>query len=265
MRHTLFYIMLTISLMIAACDDLFDYSPYVSDVKDSYLNIHHKHRKRIKEINSISDEFSFAIIADSHYRYHELKGAIDQINQNSRINFVIANGDITNNGYLKEYELFHDQMEYLKVPYLTVIGNHDYLTNGEDIYDKMYGETNYSFSVNECLFILFDNIIWESNQNPDYKWLESILSESEEYDKVFVISHQPPYTSQFNQNNERIYRQLMCKYQVDLSIHGHTHSYDYNEYYNDSVNYLVTGGIVNEEFNVITVSKDQIKIERIKY
>ena len=129
----------------------------------------------------------------------------------------------------------------------------------------MYGEENFSFCFNECYFILFDNIFWESNKSPDFEWLEKQLMGADEYEKVFVISHQPPYTSQFTDEKEQQYKCLMDKYDVDLSVHGHTHAFNYDTYYNDSVKYLVTGGVVNEEFIIITVQDENIVFERIKY
>ena len=62
-------------------------------------------------------------------------------------------------------------MKNLNKPYLTVIGNHDYLSNGEVIYKQMFGDYNYSFEFNKNKFILFDDIIIESNNNPDFNWL----------------------------------------------------------------------------------------------
>ena len=35
-------------------------------------------------------------------------------------------------------------MENLQKPYLTVIGNHDYSSNGGEIYMKMFGDYNYA-------------------------------------------------------------------------------------------------------------------------
>ncbi|NOQ25926.1 MAG: hypothetical protein GQ564_11240 [Bacteroidales bacterium] len=255
-----------IMLLLGGCEDIFEFSPYAANVKDSYKNTDQKNiNSLLKADLIIKDEFKVAVIADSHYKYNELDGAISMINKMNDIDFVIANGDITNNGYLKEYELFHEQMDNLKVPYITVIGNHDYKSNGEKIYQEIYGKTNYTVSYNNCLFVIFDNVFWESNKEPDFKWLENQLVESNEYDNVFVVCHQPPYTSQFTKSMEKTYVDLMLEYNVDLSIHGHIHEYKYGDYYEDGMQYLAVGTIWYEEFAIITINEETIKAERIKF
>lgn len=255
-----------IMVLVGGCEDSFEFSPYAANVKDSYKNTHQKNINSLIEANLVvKDEFKVAVIADSHYKYNELDGSISKINKMNDIDFVIANGDITNNGYLKEYELFHEQMDNLKVPYITVIGNHDYKSNGEKIYKEIYGKRNYSVSYNNCLFIIFDNVFWESNKEPDFIWLENQLVESDKYDKVFVVCHQPPYTSQFTESMEKLYVDLMLEYNVNLSIHGHIHEYKYGDYYEDGMQYLAVGTIWYDEFAIISINKNEIIVERIEF
>jgi predicted phosphodiesterase len=248
------------------CEDSFEYSPYAANVKDSYKNVGAENIQTINNNNNDSqNEFSFAVFADSHYNYHELDGAISNLNNKEEIDFVVVNGDMADHGYLKEFELFHETMKDLDIPYVTTIGNHDYRSNGEKIYTEMYGAKNYSFEYHNCLFIMWDDVFWESNKYPDFDWLEQQLQMKETYNHVFVICHIPPFGSQFEQESEQKYSTLMSEYNVDLSIHGHMHCYQYSEYYKDGVDYLVVESIMDSEYAIMSVTKGSIEIERVKY
>jgi 3',5'-cyclic-AMP phosphodiesterase len=249
---------------IYGCENTFEFSPYAANVKDSYKKIGDKNLERILSNSDESDEdIVFAVLADSHYDYHELDNAIANINLRQDIDFVIVNGDISEHGYMKEFELFHEEMKELNAPYLTVIGNHDYRSNGLDIYKEMYGEPNKSFTFNNNQFILFDDIFWESNKTPEMDWLEDELLKAVEYKNTFVFCHIPPYGNQFTDEWESNYEHLMDTYDVDLSVHGHIHYYIYEE--DDRTNYLSVGSIMIKEYVVIKVSGDNYTIEQVKY
>ena len=253
-------------IFIGGCEDYFEFSPYSANVKDRYKNIDEKNLERIlNSNNNEQEEITFAVLADPHYDYHELDNAIASINLRPGIDFVVINGDISEHGYLKEFELIHEEMKELKVPYLTVIGNHDYRSNGEDIYREMYGEFNKSFVFNNNQFILFDDIFWESNKTPDLNWLEGELLKAEEYKNSFVFAHIPPFGDQFTEESESNYKSLMDIYDVDLSIHGHLHSYLYEEGVNENTGYLCVGTIMKKEYVVIKVTGDSYTVEQIKY
>jgi len=187
------------------------------------------------------------------------------INGRDDVDFVIANGDLADHGYLKEYELFHDNMDKLVLPYLTVIGNHDYKSNGREVYEQMFGEPNKAIKFNNNLFILFDNVFWESNRTPDFEWLENQLKSSSVYDHVFVVCHIPPYGEQFTIEFEKKYKKLMLDYSVDLSIYGHIHRHISGDYYDDWMIYLSVESIMAKEYSIITVNENGVFVEPIKY
>ncbi|MCG8412441.1 MAG: metallophosphoesterase [Bacteroidales bacterium] len=261
---------LLIFIFISGCEEMFEFSPYAANVKEDYKKIGANNLKRVTELSvSKKGEYKFAVLSDSHYCYHELDEAIKSINSRDDIDFVIANGDIADHGYMKEYELFHERMKKLKKPYLTAIGNHDYRSNGGAIYREMYGDPNYSFRYCGDMFIIWDDVFWESNKNPDFDWLEKQLKNTSNDDNVFVICHIPPYGDQFNSKSEAKYTELMNRFDVDLSIHGHIHRYKYDKYYKDGIDYLATEAILDREFVVITVSnvdkQKENKVEIVKY
>ena len=247
-------------IAIFSCERTFEYSPYQADVKSEYLNTTSQNLQQIQEMGSGSADFTFAFISDSHFQYDNLRKVIDDINGNEVVQFVLFGGDMADQGILKDYEIFHELLEKLEKPYLTVIGNHDYLSNGKEIYKKMFGDLNYSFEFNNSKFIMFDDIFWESNMLPDFNWLDNELEGSERFEHVFVVAHIPPFGDQFDTSSQDRYREMMASYDVSLSLHGHTHRYLFEEPYSDGVDYLVVPSLKEPEYGLISIENGEISV-----
>ncbi len=186
---------------------------------------------------------------------------IKHINKNDSIKFVIQVGDITNEGLYKEYELFHTRMKEINKPYLTVIGNHDYLSNGKEIYTQMFGELNYSFTYNKCKFIIHDDTFWESNSIPDYNWLTTELNNNNPI--TLFIAHLPPYCDQFTSDMHIKYRDLLCNKNIPLSINGHNHDYNLTNIYGNGVDCLVVPYVKFNQYCIITISDNNYSLKKI--
>lgn len=248
-------------LCVNSCDNLFEYSVYKADVKSEHLNTTAKNLALLNTITITSDTFKFAFISDSHYFYDGLQEVINHINKNDDIEFVIHGGDITEQALLKEYEIFYDIMTELKKPYLTVIGNHDYNSNGSLIYSRMFGDFNYTFQFNNNKFVFFDNIVWESEKNPDFDWLSAELQNNESFNQVFVIGHIPPLADQFTPEMTETYEKLMSDNEVSLSLNGHTHSYKFTQ---DEVGYLTVPALKESAYVIVTVKNGAYDVELIE-
>lgn len=251
-------------ILLTACDSVFEFSPYEARVKKENENTTAENLQLIESLQSASDDFKFAFITDTHFFFTNLRNVINDINRNEEILFVVFGGDITDQGLLKEYELFYNIAEKLEKPYLTVIGNHDYRLNGGVIYERMFGDYNYSFEFNHSKFILFDDVVWESYKDPDFNWLSKRLSKRAKYNHLFVIAHIPPFSGQFDDDMERRYKTLMQENNVSMSIHGHTHSYLYEKIYDDNVNYLIAPTIKQPAYCIISVDEESFDVELIE-
>lgn len=254
-------VIVVISLTITNCDNVFEYSVYTADVKSSQKNTTIKNLDLLKKIEPTSQNFKFAFITDVHYSYNNLRTVINDINNRDDVLFVIFGGDIADQALLKEYEIFYEIMKNLKKPYLTVIGNHDYNSNGGLIYKRMFGDYNYSFEFNNNKFVLFDDIIWESNKDPDFDWLSSELSDNTIFDQVFTFAHIPTYSDDFSIKMKERYRSIMIDNNVSLSVHGHTHDYFFEK---DKVSYLTIPSLKEPTYGIINVQYKKFNIELIE-
>ncbi|TXD47131.1 metallophosphoesterase family protein [Polaribacter sp. IC073] len=261
MKFLKIIVSIAIMLTLNSCDNLFEFSVYEADVQTAQKNTTAKNLKLLESVQVDSQDFKFAFITDVHYFYNNLKIVVDDINKRQDVLFVIFGGDIADQALLKEYEIFYDIMQTLKKPYFTVIGNHDYNANGSAIYREMFGDYNYSFVFNNNKFVLFDDIVLESKKVPDFDWLSLALSDNEQFDQVFSFAHIPTISNDITPEMQETYKSLMVENNVSLSVHGHTHSYSYEE---GVVSYLVIPALKDPEYGIITVENKTFNIELIE-
>ena len=180
-----FLLVVIFSGIALACDPWFSCSPYEANLDEGYHNTTASNLAAINELDTDdSRPFKVAVLSDTHYHFSKLQDAINHINQQGDYSFAIVTGDISENGLKQEFVYFYNVMTNLKIPYLTTIGNHDYLSNGEKIYAQMFGPSNYSFVFNNVKFIVFDNTTFESEKEPDMAWLREEFEDDRAYDHV---------------------------------------------------------------------------------
>lgn len=264
------YFGLLIIVFFVSCTKLFDYSPYDAPVfEDNEKNINSKNIEKIQNLkmHSDADSFCFAIISDTHIEYSYLEKVVNQINKDKSIQFVIHLGDMSDLGLYNEFHWTEQLMSKLNVPHIMIIGNHDYRSNGGLIFRQMYGQTSFSFEFYKTKFVCLDDIIWENNNSyPDFKLLANQLADSQSYNHIFVLAHIPPVRDQFDDYCISKYNEIMKAYNIELSIHGHIHSYYYGNIFADSdTKYLIVDDITKHNFCKIYVSDSSFNIKKIRF
>lgn len=245
-------------IALHGCSDMFEYSPYESDVSVSAYNSYSIGNLELVK----TDTLKFVFMADPHGYYDELEEAVKRINVEKDISFVLVGGDITNFGLLKEYEWYYNIVKKLNVPVITVIGNHDYLSNGAVIFKKMFGPVNFTFQVGQYRFCIFDDVVWENkNQMPDFPWLQYTLEEPG-YTNI-VVAHIPPWSDQMSGEKEEKFWSVVNAENTLLSLHGHDHAF--KEIMRDGLKTVVTGTIEYKMFCIVKLIGRQIEITNINY
>ena len=211
-----------------------------------------------------SRPFKIAVLSDPHYHFNKLQEAIVHINQQKDYVFVIVTGDLTENGLLQEYKFFHAIMTHLRIPYVTAVGNHDYLSNGELVYRQMFGPLNYSFVFNNVKFVMFDNTTIESEKAPQMDWLAAEVINDQGYDHVIPFSHIPPYDGQMKHHMD-MFHALMVNNQITTSIHGHRHDFSVEEAFGDGVRYATVSSPQKRSYMELSITATEINIKKIEY
>jgi hypothetical protein len=159
----------------------------------------------------------------------------------------------------------NERFARLRVPYFVVIGIHDYLGNGEEIYGEMFGAPNLAFTFQGTRFVLFDSNSREFGFDgtvPDLAWLAAQLSVDGTYDRAVLFSHVPPATSDFDPALVQGYDALLRAQPSVISFHGHEEAARYEEQEGTPV-YMVDG--IDDEATSRDGPPEGFEVERITF
>lgn len=267
--HQLRWLLVTSILMLASCNNLIEYSPYQAGI-----GAHPKRNVQVvDDLGARGKEeftpFKIALIGDSHTYYDDLEDQVRELNKIDSIDFVVHMGDLTLSGIHREFIWYNDITGKLRHPLITIIGNHDYLSNGAEIYKEEFGPVNFTLDYRNCRLVFFDNIVWEKNvQDPDFQWLYQACDAPEAEHRV-VFAHIPPWDEQMSIGNTRLYDEILTNNEVDLSVHGHIHRffYGYKEAHLPPLHtpFLVTGDSQDREIVILELRADTLLVNRKKF
>lgn len=254
------------ALMMTGCS-WFEYHPYEVRVPANERDMNAKAIARIRENTPVKDTLTIILMGDTQRFYDEVEGFVKSAN-NQVADFVLLAGDLTDFGIDDEYGWIHDIMKRLNKPYLAVIGNHDLSGNGEKVFKERYGPLNTSFVVNGFKFVLLNTNSREYRFNgrvPDLEWMRGQLS-GNDFDRVIVVSHVPPFDHDFDRSLEKGYAEALHNApKVNLSLHGHRHAYSNTEHYQDGVRYIVSTSMEERMYLLIRLWDDQFDVREIYY
>ncbi|HTM99611.1 MAG TPA: metallophosphoesterase [Pedobacter sp.] len=211
-----------------------------------------------------------AVSGDTQRSYKEAEDFVALINTRNDIDFVILNGDISDFGLLLEFDGVYKIYDRLKFPFISVIGNHDLVANGSDVYKRMFGDLNFTFKYAGIKFVCHDTNGREYNFNgttPDMAWLKSNLKLDAGTDRIIAFSHVPPFDGDFDPKLGIPYMKLMNETPGMLaSIHSHQHHAQTIHYENGTgIPFIVTNAIVKRAFTLITITNEQVAAQEINF
>jgi 3',5'-cyclic AMP phosphodiesterase CpdA len=249
-----------LGLVVAA--GCLEYSPHAIVLDGSERDLHGKALARLAATPA-PEAIRFAVVGDTQIAFDEAEEAVAHLNERDDLSFVVQVGDFTHFGLLGEFRRMNEIFARLRVPYFVVIGIHEHLGNGEDIYGRMFGPTHLAFTYGRTRFVLFDSNSREfgfDGSIPDLAWLAARLAPDGAHERAVLLSHCPPGTGDFDPKLVAGYDALLRDHPSVLSFHGHEHAYRFEErvgtplYVADGVDhrsYLVatlhpTGGVAVE-------------------
>lgn len=256
-------------VMLNACGDVFDVHPYWVDF-GGMKNINEQHIEQIERNCYGKDTLRFVLMGDTQGWYDETVDMVDDINSRKGIDFVIHGGDFTNYGVTSEFVRQRDILLNLKMPYVGLIGNHDCLGTGLEVFQLMYGEPNFSFIAGRVKFICLNTNALEYDFDlaiPDFDFLETQLHlDHGEYDRTVFCMHARPFSEQFNNNVLKTFNYFVESFpKVLFCTAGHEHRFEAKDLFNNGVVYFVSDSANGRSYVLFTLTPNGYTYEIVDY
>jgi len=156
-------LLLLLIVCFTSCEML-ESHPYDAHITGE-RGINAKNCERIEEAMKGKKTFRFAMISDTQRWYDETEKVVEKINERGDIDFVLHGGDQSDFGATKEFLWMRDIMKGFQMPFVCVLGNHDCLGTGEDVYKAIYGNPNFAFTAGNVRFICLNTNAMEYDYN----------------------------------------------------------------------------------------------------
>jgi 3',5'-cyclic AMP phosphodiesterase CpdA len=195
------------------------------------------------------DTLTFAVLGDNRNNPAVFDAILKQMARDPGLEFAIHLGDMVPTGELKNYQdFFHSLKNYLKLPLLAVIGNHE-LSQDPDgrLYRKIFGPRDFAFQLGGSYFIMLDNAGEAGLGKNQLHWLEAELKKSQTCRIRLVFLHVPLFDPRIGDQPHALPPEignrlaaLFREYQVTRIFAGHIHGYFDGQW--DGVPYTISAG-----------------------
>ncbi|WP_299098651.1 metallophosphoesterase [uncultured Alistipes sp.] len=251
----------------AACQ--VDYHPYDTRI-DGECGINAKNIARIEASTAGKSAIRFAVISDTQRWYDETREAVSALNARGDIDFVLHTGDMADFGMKAEFERQRDILNRLHVPYVVLLGNHDCLATGEEIFRTIFGDFNTAFTAGNVRILCLNTNALEFDLReavPNFEFIETELADfPPEASKTIVAMHAKPYTEQFGDNVAKGFQYLITRFpDLQCCINGHGHNYKVVDLFGDGVLYYECDNIAKKSYLLFTVNDEGYACERIEF
>lgn len=253
------FLILLLTLFVNGCD-MIEYHPYDGRIKGE-KNINEKNINRIHQACKGKKTIRFAFIGDTQREYDETEKFVKHLNKRNDIDFVIHGGDVSDFGLTKEFIWMRDIMNKLTVPYVVLLGNHDCLANGEEIFNEIFGRANFSFIAGNIKFVCLNTNALEfdySHPIPDFNFIENERTDpSKDFQKTVMAMHVRPYSEQFNNNVAKWFQESIKEFpNLQFCINAHDHGLKIDDLYNDGIIYYGVSDIKKKQYFIFTINTD---------
>lgn len=255
-------------IILAGCN-ADEYSPNQKFNRNTPTSVN---AREIKELPNkpAGSTLKIAVSGDTQRSYQQSEDFVNLINARKDIDFVLLNGDISDFGLLLEFNGIYNIYNQLNVPFISVIGNHDLVANGSDVYKRMFGDLNFTFNYAGIKFVCHDTNGREYDFNgstPNMQWLQRNLTLETGVDNLIAFSHVPPMDGDFDPKLSTTYQDLLNQTPgLIASIHSHQHQPQIIQYQNGKgIPFIITNAIVKRAFTLITITNGQITTSEINF
>lgn len=257
-------------LSLGACDKVFDVHPYDVNV-DGDKQVNAANISWIEETVEDKDTIRFAVISDSHQWLDDLKDEVNDINRRSdSIDFVIHCGDLSDFGATREFQWTRDHLQKLHVPFVALLGNHDCLGTGNQTYEIVFGNPDFSFIAGRVKFVCLNTNAIEydySRPVPNFDFIEEqCTSDSLRFDRTVVCMHAAPFSEQFNNNVAKVFNYYTHQLPgLMFCLYGHGHHSQQDDLFGDGTIYYQVSSAANREYYIFTITPKNYHYELVKF
>ena len=184
------------------------------------------------EVDNIA--FSFAQFTDIHISQSnenntlDLQRAVEDVNTQENIAFVIVSGDIAETGDYASLSVAKRELDKLNCPYYIVPGNHDtkWSESGATDFKRIFGDNRFRIQFNGFLFLGINTgpiiKMGDGHVSPqDVTWVERQLKNVGKRIPVFIVTHYPLKAGDVD--NWWKLTDIVRKYNAQAFLGGHYH------------------------------------------
>ncbi len=258
----------SVCLFVGGCD-MIDYHPYDVHINGE-TNVNARNIERIERNCKDKDTIRFVTMGDSQRWYDETVDFVNHLNKRSDIDFVIHGGDMSDFGVTSEFLWQRNIMNELNVPYVALIGNHDCLGTGEETYQLVFGNPNFSFIAGRVKFVCLNTNAIEydySHPIPDFSFMEKQVNDRKhEFDKTVLSMHIRPFCEEFNNNVAYTFQYYVNRFPgVQFCTAAHEHRLFEENLFEDGVMYYMSDCMKERSYYIFTITPDGYEREVVFY
>ena len=165
---------------------------------------------------------------------------------------------------------FVNILSKLDIPYVGLIGNHDVIGNGDQVFNKLFGEENFSFIVRDVKFVCLNTNAIEydySHPVPDFGFLKEELQDStRHYSRTIVAMHARPGSEQFDNNVKDVFQLYIREFPSLLfCLNAHNHQLQVEDLFDDGIIYYGCSNIAKRNYLLFTLTPDGYTYEIINF
>lgn len=266
MKRMTFYI---IALRLLVGCDIIDVHPYDGNV-DCAKGQNASNIPRIEVACADKDTIRFAVISDTQRWYDEMRDEVRSINARADVDFVLHCGDLSDFGMTKEYEWQTNVLQKLRVPYVVLLGNHDCVGSGKEVYRSVFGTENFAFTAGFVRFVCLDTNALEydfSSPVPNLTFMRNEADDvPEEVTATIVAMHVMPFSDEFNDDVAEAFEHQIRRMRNPLCcLCGHGHTTETSEPFGDGILYHQITCAKYRQYYVFTLTKEGYAYETIDY
>lgn len=258
-------------LSLVACDKgMFDVHPYDTHYKGG-INLNATNISLIETRYRNCDTLRVAFISDTHLWHKEFREEVKSINSNDSIDFVVHCGDFTDTGTTREFEWGWNIIKKLNKPYVVLIGNHDFLGTGDEVWKKEFGTAlDFSFIAARTKFICINTNATEYDYMaavPNFDYIQQqFYTDSADFDRTVFVMHACPGSDQFNNNVKDMFDYVIKLFPgLQCCIYGHDHSRTAIDIFHDGVMWYGIDAAVHRNYQIFTFTPNGYRYETVHF